>query len=99
MDLSFIKEQLETFSTFAGAIGDFLQLPAQILSNIFGWFGDGFTTETGANAKTHIFDNDWDLTSSKLGSSADTTGADTGLSSEGNTDAESGLSSENTKSE
>ena len=30
MDLSFIKEQLETFSTFAGAIGDFLQLPSQI---------------------------------------------------------------------
>ena len=34
MDLSFVKEQLETFSTFAGAIGDFLQLPPQILDQL-----------------------------------------------------------------
>lgn len=93
MDLSFIKEQLETFSTFAGAIGDFLQLPAKILSNVFGWFGDGFVTGEGAKEVTHIFDNDWDLTSSKLGSSQDATGADTGLSSNGGDDAEAGLSS------
>ncbi len=97
MDLSFVKEQLETFSTFAGAIGDFLKLPSQILSNIFGWFGDGFTTGTGDNAKTHVFDNDWDLTSSKLGSSDDTNGAEDGLSSKGDNDADSGLSSEDTE--
>ena len=34
MDLSFIQEQLETFSTFAGAIGDFLQLPPKILGEL-----------------------------------------------------------------
>ena len=34
MDLSFVKEQLETFSTFAGAIKDFLQLPPQILDQL-----------------------------------------------------------------
>lgn len=34
MDLSFIQEQLETFSTFAGAIGDFLKLPPQILEQL-----------------------------------------------------------------
>ena len=34
MDLSFIKEQLETFATFAGAIKDFLQLPPQILDQL-----------------------------------------------------------------
>lgn len=34
MDLSFVKEQLETFATFAGAIKDFLQLPPQILDQL-----------------------------------------------------------------
>ncbi|PQM74292.1 PorH family porin [Corynebacterium sp. J010B-136] len=92
MDLSFIKEQLETFSTFAGAIGDFLQLPAQILSKVFGWFGDGFVTGEGEKEATHIFENDLDFTSSLLSSSDDTSNADTGLSSEGS-DAEAGLSS------
>lgn len=94
MDLSFVKEQLETFSTFAGNIGDFLKLPSQILTNIFDWFGDGFTTGTGKDTKTHVFDKDWDLTSSKLGSSDDTNGAEDGLSSKGDKDADSGSSSE-----
>ena len=66
MDLSFVKEQLETFSTFAGAIGDFLQLPSQILTNIFGWLGDG-------NADGDTLDSDIELTSSVLGSSKDAT--------------------------
>ena len=90
MDLSFIKEQLETFSTFAGAIGDFLQLPAKILGDIFGWFGDGF----GENNDT--FENDWADTSSFLGSSNDSepaAGAGEGLSSNGDDNAEAGLSS------
>ena len=34
MDLSFVKEQLETFATFAGAIKDFLELPPQILDQL-----------------------------------------------------------------
>ena len=34
MDLSFVKEQLETFATFAGAIKDFLQLPPEILEQL-----------------------------------------------------------------
>ena len=66
MDLSFVKEQLETFSTFAGAIGDFLQLPSGILENVIGWLGDG-------NADGDTLDSDIDLTSSVLGSSKDAT--------------------------
>ena len=38
MDLSFVKEQLETFATFAGAIGDFLQKPVEVLQGLFDWF-------------------------------------------------------------
>ena len=47
MDLSFIKEQLETFSTFAGAIGDFLQLPPQILDQLSSLSSDA-PADTGA---------------------------------------------------
>ena len=64
MDLSFVKEQLETFSTFAGAIGDFLQLPSGILENVIGWLGDG-------NADGDTLDSDIDVTSSVLSSSKD----------------------------
>ena len=47
MDLSFIKEQLETFSTFAGAIGDFLQLPPKILDQLSSLSSDA-PADTGA---------------------------------------------------
>ena len=69
MDLSFVKEQLETFSTFAGAIGDFLQKPAEILQLVFGWLGDGADLPDGGG--NHTLDGDLDLTSSLLGSSKD----------------------------
>ena len=65
MDLSFVQEQLDTFATFAGAIGDFLQLPAKILGNVFGWFGDGF----GDDANT--IEGDWEVTKDAFGSSTD----------------------------
>ena len=71
MDLSFVKEQLETFSTFAGAIGDFLQKPAEILQLVFGWLGDGYVVGEGEEAVTHTIDSDLELTSSLLGSSKD----------------------------
>lgn len=38
MDLDFIQEQLDTFSTFAGNIGDALQLIPQLLESLFGLF-------------------------------------------------------------
>ncbi len=85
MDLSFIKEQLDTFSTFAGAIGDFLKLPAQILGSIVDWF----SVEEGN--KESNFSLDWAETSSNLGSSNDeeaAAGAGEGLSSNGDDNAE-----------
>ncbi|MGO1445676.1 PorH family porin [Corynebacterium casei] len=69
MDLSFVQEQLDTFATFAGAIGDFLQKPAEILTNVFGWFGDGF----GDDANT--IDGDWKVTKDAFGSSEDASGS------------------------
>ena len=47
MDLSFVKEQLETFATFAGAIKDFLQLPPQILDQLSSLSSDA-PADTGA---------------------------------------------------
>ncbi len=85
MDLSFIKEQLETFSTFAGAIGDFLQKPVEVLQGLFGWF----STPEGADESN--FSADWAETSSNLGSSNDeeaAAGAGEGLSSNGDDNAE-----------
>ena len=69
MDLSFIQEQLDTFATFAGAIGDFLQKPAEILQLVFGWLGDGADLPDGGG--NHTLDGDLELTSSLLGSSKD----------------------------
>lgn len=91
MDLSFVKEQLETFATFAGAIGDFLQKPVEVLQGLFDWF----STPEGADESN--FSADWAETSSNLGSSDDTNGAEEGLSSKGDNDADSGLSSEDTE--
>ncbi len=39
MDLAYIGDLLDTFSTFAGAIGDFLTLPAQILGDVLTFLG------------------------------------------------------------
>ncbi|APT83457.1 PorH family porin [Corynebacterium ammoniagenes] len=63
MDLSFIQEQLDTFATFAGAIGDFLQKPLEFFQGLFGWF------DTPEGADESQFEQDWADTSSALGSS------------------------------
>ncbi|MEY8578565.1 PorH family porin [Corynebacteriaceae bacterium 6-324] len=65
MDLSFVQEQLDTFATFAGAIGDFLQLPARILGSVVDWFGES-ETEGVSNIEA-----DWDITKGAFGSSTD----------------------------
>ncbi|WP_257203201.1 PorH family porin [Corynebacterium cystitidis] len=51
MDLSAIQEILDNLATFGGAIGDFLQKPAQILGQLFGWF-DGEGADIDDHAKT-----------------------------------------------
>ena len=63
MDLSFVQEQLDTFATFAGAIDDFLKLPAQILGGVVDWFGES-ETEGVSN-----IESDWDITKGAFGSS------------------------------
>lgn len=70
MDLSFVQEQLDTFATFAGAIGDFLQKPAEILGTLVDWFnGDKPNPATG-DAGTTI-GAEWDTTKEAFGSSKD----------------------------
>lgn len=72
MDLSFVQEQLDTFATFAGAIGDFLKLPAQILGSVVDWFNgedpNPLYPEAETNADVSV---DWDITKDALGSSKD----------------------------
>lgn len=68
MDLSFIQEQLDTFATFAGAIGDFLQKPAEFFGGLVDWFTEG---EDGT---TPIAD-DWETTQNAFGSSNGGNGA------------------------
>lgn len=48
MDLSNIQDLLDTFSTFAGAIGDFLKLPVVLLDSLLGAdiAGDAGTTSS-----------------------------------------------------
>lgn len=67
MDLSFIQEQLDTFATFAGAIGDFLQKPVEFFQNLVEWFSPSETDPDKSN-----FQTDWADTSSALGSSNET---------------------------
>ncbi|MGO2164477.1 PorH family porin [Corynebacterium casei] len=70
MDLSFVQEQLDTFATFAGAIGDFLQKPAEILGSVFDWFNgedpNPLLPEAETNADISV---DWETTQGAFGSS------------------------------
>ncbi|MGP5721647.1 PorH family porin [Corynebacterium casei] len=80
MDLSFVQEQLDTFATFAGAIGDFLKLPAQILGSVVDWFNGEevhpwiVDAETGEGVSNGDAGADWDTTKDALGSSNDSEG-------------------------
>lgn len=48
MDLSTIQDLLDDFSTFAGNIGDFLQIPVQLLNSLISAdFGDQADTTSG----------------------------------------------------
>lgn len=55
MDLSFIEEALDTFATFAGAIGDFLKLPIDLLvgteekAGLLGYDFEGGSEATSSN--------------------------------------------------
>lgn len=70
MDLSFVQEQLDTFATFAGAIGDFLKLPAQILGNVVDWFNGEDANPLYPDAETNKdISADWDVTKDAFGSS------------------------------
>ncbi|AHI21080.1 MAG: PorH family porin [Corynebacterium casei] len=64
MDLSFVQEQLDTFATFAGAIDDFLQIPAKFFGGLVEWFGES-ETEGVSNVEA-----DWDVTKGAFGSSS-----------------------------
>lgn len=72
MDLSFVQEQLDTFATFAGAIDDFLQKPAEILGSVVDWFNGEevhpweTTKEGPVNSDINA---DWDTTKGAFGSS------------------------------
>lgn len=70
MDLSFVQEQLATFATFAGAIDDFLQKPAEILGSVVDWFNGEDPNPLLPEAETNADINaDWDTTKDAFGSS------------------------------
>lgn len=75
MDLSFVQEQLDTFATFAGAIGDFLKLPAEILGSVVDWFNGEDPNPLLPEAETNAdVSADWDTTKDALGSSNESEG-------------------------
>ena len=70
MDLSFVPEQLDTFATFAGALGDFLKLPAQILGSVVDWFNGEDANPLFPDAETNAdINDDWATTEGAFGSS------------------------------
>lgn len=75
MDLSFVQEQLDTFATFAGAIGDFLQIPARLLGSVVDWFNGEevhpwIVDADGEGVSTGDAGADWDTTKNAFGSSS-----------------------------
>ena len=74
MDLSFVQEQLDTFATFAGAIDDFLKLPADILGKVVDWFNGEGVNPVDGETNTDI-SADWDETKNAFGSSKDASGS------------------------
>jgi hypothetical protein len=88
MDLSFIKEQLETFSTFAGAIGDFLQKPVEFLNGLVDWLNGAEPNPLGNTEKVGDVEqvinsnssNDWEITKGALSSDSAESGEAKGFS-------------------
>ena len=85
MDLSFVKEQLETFSTFAGAIGDFLQKPVEFLNVLVDWLnGDEPNPLGNLNDDKEVINSnsskDWDITKGALSSDSAESGEAKGSS-------------------
>ena len=85
MDLSFVNEQLETFSTFAGAIGDFLQKPVEFLNGLVDWLnGDEPNPLGNQNDDKEVINSnsskDWDITKGALSSDSAESGEAKGSS-------------------
>ena len=85
MDLSFVKEQLETFATFAGAIGDFLQKPVEFLNGLVDWLnGDEPNPLGNQNDDKEVINSnsskDWDITKGALSSDSAESGEAKGSS-------------------
>ena len=85
MDLSFIQEQLDTFATFAGAIGDFLQKPVEFFNGLVDWLNGDEPNPLGKldNDDEVINTNsskDWDTTIGVLSSDSADSGEDAGSS-------------------
>ena len=79
MDLSFVKEQLETFATFAGAIGDFLQKPVAFFNRLVDWLNGDEPNPLGNVDKNDEVINsnsskDWDITKGALSSDSTDSG-------------------------
>lgn len=53
MDLSFIEEALDNFATFAGAIGNFLTIPFELLQTLLGADVEG-DVETTSSALENL---------------------------------------------
>lgn len=85
MDLSFVKEQLETFATFAGAIGDFLQKPVEFFNGLVDWLnGDEPNPLGNLNDDKEVINSnsskDWDITKGALSSDSAESGEAKGSS-------------------
>src|SRR5699024_4614669 len=88
MDLSFIQEQLDTFATFAGAIGDFLQKPVEFFNGLVDWLNGDEPNPLGNTEKVNGEDQlinsnsskDWDTTIGVLSSDSADSGEDAGSS-------------------
>ena len=85
MDLSFIQEQLDTFATFAGAIGDFLQKPVEFFNGLVDWLNGDEPNPLGKLDDNDEVINtnsskDWDTTIGVLSSDSADSGEDAGSS-------------------
>lgn len=85
MDLSFIQEQLDTFATFAGAIGDFLQKPVEFFNGLVDWLNGDEPNPLGKLDDDDEVINtnsskDWDTTIGVLSSDSADSGEDAGSS-------------------
>lgn len=91
MDLDFIQEQLDTFSTFGGNIGDALQLIPQLLESFFSLFQDNADGESGlsqlSSNTSDIFGGDEAANGDDAGNGDDAAEGSSGSSSDEQADA------------